>query len=70
MPDAGGVLKVALALKPAQKAKLIDKVISSLDKPDKDIDELWTREPESRIDDYEKGKIKAVTSERVLKKYK
>ncbi|MDQ7838965.1 MAG: addiction module protein [Thermodesulfobacteriota bacterium] len=38
------ILKEALALKPAQKAKLIDKLLSSLDAPDKEIDELWAKE--------------------------
>lgn len=70
MVDPNELLKEALGLKPAQKAELIDKLLSSLDMPDKDIDELWAREAESRIDAYEKGKIKAVTLENVLKKYK
>ncbi|MHC1729049.1 MAG: addiction module protein [Syntrophobacteraceae bacterium] len=70
MPDTNEVFKEALALKPAQKAELIDKLLSSLDKPDKDIDELWAREAESRINAYEKGRIKEVTLEKVLKKYK
>ena len=64
------VLKEALGLKPAQKAELIDNLLSSLDKPDREIDELWAKEAESRIDAYERGKIKAVTLEKVLKKYK
>ena len=55
------VLKEALTLKPAQKAELIDKLLSSLDKPDKIIDEMWAKEAESRIDAYEKGKIRDVT---------
>ena len=64
------VLKEALALKPAQKAELIDKLLSSLDKPDREIDELWAKEAESRIDAYERGKIKAVALDKVLEKYK
>jgi hypothetical protein len=42
MADPNAVLKEALTLKPAQKAELIDKLLSSLDKPDKDIDEFNT----------------------------
>ena len=64
------VLKEALALKPAEKAELIDKLLSSLDKPDKEIDELWAREAEDRIEAYERGAIKAVALEKVLEKYK
>jgi putative addiction module component (TIGR02574 family) len=69
MADAEEVLKEALTLKPAQKAELIDKLLSSLDKPDEDLDELWAEEAESRIDAYEQGKIKAVAVEKVLRKY-
>lgn len=64
------ILKQALTLKPAQKAELIDKLLSSLDQPDREIDELWAKEAESRIDAYERGKIKAVALEKVLEKYK
>lgn len=70
MADLNEVLKRALTLKPAQRAELIDNLLSSLDKPDKDIDEMWAKEAESRIDAYEKGTIKAVTLEAVLKKYR
>jgi putative addiction module component (TIGR02574 family) len=64
------ILEEALTLKPAQKAELIDKLLSSLDKPDREIDDLWAKEAESRIDAYEQGKIKAITLEKVLEKYK
>ena len=70
MADPNEVLKEALTLEPAQKAELIDKLLLSLDKPDKEIDELWAKEAESRIDAYEKGKIKAITLEEVLEKYR
>jgi len=58
-----------LNLKAAEKAELIDKLLSSLDSPDKEIDELWAKVAESRIDAYEQGEIKAVTLENVIKKY-
>ncbi len=63
VPDE--ILRVALTLKPEQKAELVDKLLSSLDKPDKEIDELWAKEAESRIDVYEQRKIKAVPLEKV-----
>jgi len=44
------ILKDALTLKPAEKAELVNKLLSSLDKPDRDIDQLWAKETESRID--------------------
>ena len=64
------ILEEALTLRPAEKAELIDKLLSSLDKPDQEIDDLWAKEAESRIDAYEQGKIKAVILEKVLEKYK
>jgi putative addiction module component (TIGR02574 family) len=64
------ILKEVLALKPEQKAKLIDKLLSSLDMPDKEIEKLWAKEAESRIDAYERGKIRAISLEKVLEKYK
>ena len=66
MATTDKVLKEALALKPAEKAKLIDKLLSSLDKPDAEIDDLWAEEAENRIDAYERGEIKAITLKRVL----
>ncbi|MBM4328528.1 MAG: addiction module protein [Deltaproteobacteria bacterium] len=70
MADPHEVLKEALTLRPAEKAELIDKLLLSLDKPDSDIDELWAKEAESRVDAYERGKIKAVALEKALDKYK
>jgi putative addiction module component (TIGR02574 family) len=70
MTTTDNVFKEALMLKPSKKAQLIDKLISSLDKPDKEIDELWAKEVEDRIDAYDQGKIKMVSLEKVLQKYK
>ena len=70
MPDSNHILKEALNLTPAEKAELIDKLLSSLNEPDKEIDELWAQEAEERIDAYEKGKLKALTIKEVLEKYR
>jgi hypothetical protein len=35
------IIKEALALSPSEKVQLIDQLLSSLDKPDKEIDLLW-----------------------------
>ena len=70
MTTTESILKEALTLKPSDKAQLIDKLISSLDKPDKEIDELWAKEAEDRIDAYDQGNIKVVSLEKVLQKYR
>ena len=70
MANPKEIIKEALSLTPVEKAKLVDHLLSSLDKPDKEIDELWAKEAESRIDAYEKGKLTAVSLEKILEKYK
>ena len=70
MNTAENLLKEALTLNPFQKAQLIDKLISSLDMSDKEIDELWAKEAEDRIEAYNAGKMKAVSLEKVLQKYR
>ncbi len=64
------VLKEALTLRPFEKAQLIDRLLASLDKSDQEIDELWAKEAEDRIDAYDQGKIKAIPLEKVVQKYK
>lgn len=59
-----------LSLPVTQRAELVELLLSSLGSPDKQIDELWALEAESRIDAYEIGKIKTVSLEKVLSKYK
>lgn len=70
MSTAKDILKEAIQLEPTEKVKLVDQLITSLDKPDKDIDKLWAEEAESRLDAYKQGKLKAVSLEEVLSKYK
>ena len=70
MTTTDNIFKDALTLSPSEKAQLIDKLISTLDKPDKEIDELWSKEAEDRIDAYDQGKLKAVSLEKVLQKYR
>ncbi len=70
MTRTANVLKDALTLRPSEKAELVDKLLSSLDQPDRNIDKLWAKEAESRIDAYDQGKIKALSLEKVLQKYR
>jgi putative addiction module component (TIGR02574 family) len=69
MAASKNILKEALTLKPSEKAELVDKLLSSLDQPDKAIDELWAKEAEDRIVAIDHGEMKAVTLEKVLENY-
>lgn len=63
------IIEKALALKPIEKADLVNRLLSSM-VPDEAITELWAWEAESRLDAYEAGKLKVVSLEKVLSKYK
>jgi len=64
------ILEEALSLQPTQRAKLIDKLLSSLDQPDATFEALWAEEAESRLDAYARGELSAVSLEEVLAKYR
>jgi len=70
MATTDNIIKEALTLKASEKAQLIDKLLSSLDKSDKEIDKLWAEEAEDRIDAFDQGRIKAISLEKVLQKYR
>lgn len=64
------VLKNALELPTLDRASLIDRLLSSLDQPDEQIDDLWRSEVEDRLKAYKAGKIKSVSLKEALSKYR
>ncbi|MBN1686597.1 MAG: addiction module protein [Spirochaetales bacterium] len=53
-----GVIKDALRLHPADRAKLIDALYASLESTDIQIlEKAWAREAESRLDAFDDGRI-------------
>ena len=70
MATTEDILKEAISLRPSEQAKLVDQLISVLDKPDSELDKLWAEEAESRLDAFKNGKLKSVSLEEVLSKYK
>lgn len=63
------VLGEALHLSPAERASIAEELLSSLDKPDQEIDEIWAQEAEARIDAAERGAMQMVSEEEVFAKY-
>jgi putative addiction module component (TIGR02574 family) len=63
------ILDRALKLSTIEKARLVDALLSSLDKPDEAIDALWRKEVEDRIMAFDIGHLRAVSLEQVLAKY-
>ena len=64
------ILDRALKLPAVDKARLVDELLTSLDKPDEAIDALWRQEVEDRIKAYNEGNLRAVSLEQVLEKYR
>lgn len=63
------VLGEALDLSPAERASVAEELLSSLDKPDQEIDEIWAQEAEARIGAVERGGMQTVSEEEVFAKY-
>lgn len=68
--ESSEILDRVMELPAVEKARLIDRLLSSLDQPDQAIDELWGKEVEDRIEAYRTGQLKSVSLEEVLAKYR
>lgn len=63
------VLADALNLPPVERAELVEEILSSFDFPARrEIDALWAREAEDRLDAYERGELKARPAAEVFDK--
>ena len=68
--DSNDLLKEALELPPVQRAALVDRLLTSLNKPNEALDDLWRKEIAARLHAYRSGTAKTVSAEEVLAKYK
>lgn len=64
------IMKEAMQLSANERAVLVDRLISSLDVPDKTIDTVWHGEIDKRLKAYNAGKMETVSVEEVLAKYR
>jgi putative addiction module component (TIGR02574 family) len=63
------ILQEALALPAAERALIVESLLSSLDRPDPRIDELWAKEAEDRLAAFEAGRMEAIPAEDVLAEF-
>jgi putative addiction module component (TIGR02574 family) len=70
MADPASKLEAqALKLPPEQRARLAQRLISSLDQAsDPESEELWIREAERRLEELESGQVESIPAERVTDK--
>jgi putative addiction module component (TIGR02574 family) len=68
--ETADILDRVMELSALEKARLVDKLLSSLDEPDEAIDAMWRKEVEDRIQAYQDGKLQSVSLADVLAKYR
>ena len=56
-----------LKLKSIDKIHLVEKLLSSLDKPDAEIEAVWVMEADARLEAYERGELEVVPFDNVIK---
>jgi putative addiction module component (TIGR02574 family) len=60
------VRKDALALPLIERAALAEELLSSLDRPDPQIDALWAQEAGERLTAFEAGEMEVIPAEEVF----
>ena len=63
------ILDQALELSPSERADVAEKLLFSLDSPDAEMDKLWAKEADKRVEEYKKGNLEKVSAEDVFAKY-
>ena len=57
------------ALPEEEKLRLLDAILTDLDKPDPDIDHVWADEARKRWTAYKAGRLPTVSYEELMAKY-
>jgi putative addiction module component (TIGR02574 family) len=53
-----------------EKLRLVDAILTDLDKPDPEIDRIWAEEARKRWEAYKAGRIPTVSYDEVMAKYR
>ena len=53
-----------------EKLRLVDAILSDLDRPDPELDRIWAEEARKRWKGYKSGLIPTLSYNEVLKKYR
>jgi putative addiction module component (TIGR02574 family) len=63
------LLENALKLRPIERAQLVEGIMTSLEKPDSEIDSIWEEEAIKRYEAFKEKRINAKDLEEVMKRY-
>ena len=59
----------AIALKPIDRIQLVESILLSLDKIDPEIEALWAKEADDRLEAYKRGEIGAKDWDEIKKRF-
>jgi hypothetical protein len=57
------------ALPDEDKLRVLDAILTDLDKPDREIDKIWAVEARKRWNRYKAGRLQTVSYEELMRKY-
>jgi putative addiction module component (TIGR02574 family) len=60
------IFQEAMNLPTIERASLIEELLSSMDKPDSELDTLWAKEAEERLAAYRQGNIESYPADEVF----
>ncbi len=67
MVKANKLISEVVSLPIDMRAKLVDKLLKSLNPSQKKIDALWAKEAERRVKEIKTGKVKTIRGQKVFK---
>ncbi len=62
------IFNEAISLPVEIRTKLVEKLLLSLNPSQKEIDKLWAKETEKRVEEIRSGKVKTISGEKVFKR--
>lgn len=58
----------AISLPLEMRAQLVEKLLTSLNSSQHEIDKLWAKEAEKRVEEIASGKVKTISGEKVFER--
>ncbi len=60
----------AMNLRPVERLQLMELIAQSLNKPDEGIEQIWAGESEKRVQALYDGKVKSISLNKIIERYK
>jgi len=68
--NADRLLSEIRALPDEEKLRLLDMILTDMDTPNPEIDQIWANEARKRWQAYHAGRLKTVSYEELIRRYK